>query len=94
MCPAGTQYALGTPLFKKAVVTRPDGTSFTIDAPNNSADAFYVRSLLLNGKDWTHNYVEHGDLVQGAELRFGMGAEPTMDRGTRAEDKPYSFSQE
>ena len=94
VCPASTQYALGTPLFKKAVVTRPDGKSFEINAPDNSAEAFYVQSMKLNGKNWTHNYVEYGDLVQGAKLQFGMGTEPAMDRGTKKEDKPYSFSQE
>ena len=94
VCPASTQYALGTPLFKKAVVTRPDGVQFTIDAPDNGADAFYVQSMKVNGKTWTHNYVEHGDLVRGAKLRFGMGTEPALDRGTKTEDKPYSFSKE
>ena len=94
VCPASTQYALGTPLFKKAVVTRPDGKRFEIDAPDNSAEAFYVQSLKLNGKDWTHNYVEYGDLVQGAKLQFGMGTKPATGRGTEQEDKPYSFSQE
>ena len=94
VCPASTQYALGTPLFKKAVVRRPDGVSFTVEAPDNSADAFYVQSLNVNGKAWNHNYLEHGDLIKGARLRFGMGTEPCLDRGTRTEDKPYSFSQE
>ena len=94
VCPASTQYALGTPLFKKAVVKRPDGVSFTVEAPDNSADAFYVQSLKVDGKAWDHNYLEHGNLIKGARLRFGMGAEPRLDRGTRTEDKPYSFSQE
>ena len=88
VCPASTQYALGTPLFKKAMVTRPDGKQFVIDAPDNGAEAFYVQSLRLNGKEWTRNYVEHGDLVKGARLRFGMGTEPNTDRGIRAEDRP------
>jgi len=94
VCPASTQYALGTPLFKKAVVTRPDGVKFTVDAPENSAEAFYVQSMKVNGKNWTHNYVEHGDLVRGAKISFGMGTEPALNRGTKAGDKPYSFSQE
>ena len=94
VCPASSQYALGTPLFKKAVVTRPDGTRFTIDAPNNSAEAFYVQTLQLDGKTWTHNYVEHGDLVNGARLQFGMGTVPALQRGNKDEDKPYSFSRE
>ena len=94
VCPAGTQYALGTPLFRKAVVTRPDGRKFTVDAPENAADAFYVRSLKLNGRTWTRNYVEHGDLVEGARLTFGMGTEPATERGTAPDDRPYSMSRE
>ena len=93
VCPASTQYALGTPLFKKAVVTRPDGVKFTVEAPDNGPDAFFVQKLTLNGRNWPHNYLEHGDLVHGARLKFGMGAEPGRDRGTKPEDKPYSFSQ-
>ena len=94
VCPAGTQYALGTPLFRKAVVTRPDGRKFTVDAPENAADAFYVRSLKLNGRTWTRNYVEHGDLVKGARLTFGMGTEPATERGAAPDDRPYSMSRE
>ena len=86
--------SLGTPLFQKAVVTRPDGKQFTIEAPENSAEAFYVQSMKLNGKNWTHNFVEYDDLVQGAKLQFGMGTKPATGRGTEQEDKPYSFSQE
>ena len=94
VCPAGTQYALGTPLFRQAVVTRPDGTKFTIEAPGNSAEAFYVQSLMVDGEFRTHNYVEHDDLIHGAGLRFSMGTEPALARGTEADDKPYSFSRE
>ena len=43
VCPASTQYALGTPLFQKAVVTRPDGKQFTIEAPEGR-QAVYHRS--------------------------------------------------
>ena len=75
-------------------MTRPDGVKFTIDAPENAPDSFYVRKLTLNGKNWPHNYVEFGDLAKGAKLRFSMGTEPALDRGTKAEDKPYSFSRE
>ena len=50
--------------------------------------------MKVDGKTWTHNYVEHGDLVRGAKLSFGMGTEPALTRGTKTEDKPYSFSQE
>jgi len=94
VCPASTQYALGTPLFRKAVITRPDGTGITLEAPDNTAEAFYVQSMTVNGKPWSRNYLEHNDLVAGASIRFDMGAEPALERGTREDDKPYSFSRE
>ena len=92
VCPASTQYALGTPLFRKAVVTRPDGKKIEIDAPANGADAFYVQDMTLDGKAWGHNYLEYGDLVKGARVHFDMGTAPATARGTKPEDKPYSFS--
>ena len=42
----------------------------------------------------TRFVLQIGDLVQGAKLQFGMGTKPATDRGTKKEDKPYSFSQE
>ena len=92
VCPASTQYALGTPLFRKAIVTRPDGKKVEIDAPANGADAFYVQDMTLDGKAWGHNYLEYGDLVKGARVHFDMGTAPATARGTKPEDKPYSFS--
>ena len=50
--------------------------------------------MKVNGKTWAHNYLEHGDLVKGATLQFGMGDKPNTGRGTHDDDKPYSFSQE
>ena len=94
VCPASTQYALGTPLFRKAVITRPDGTGITLEAPDNTAEAFYVQSMTVNGKSWSRNYLEHNDLVAGASIKFDMSAEPALERGTGEDDKPYSFSRE
>ena len=91
VCPGSGQYALGTPLFRKAVLHLPGG-DVLIDAPDNSDEAFYVQSLTLNGKAWNHNYLEHSDLVGGAKLRFGMSAQPSYTRGTDPADKPYSMA--
>ena len=93
VCPASGQYALGTPLFKKAVLHFPGG-DVTIDAPDNGADACYVSSLTLNGRKWDRNYLLQKDLQKGASLRFGMSAEPSYTRGTAAEARPYSLSNE
>ena len=93
VCPGSGQYAIGTPLFKKAVI-HLEGGDVTIDAPANSADNFYVKGLSLNGKAWNHNYINQADLRDGAKLRFVMDCKPNTKRGTAADDKPYSFSNE
>lgn len=94
VCPASDEYALGTPLFKKVTVTRPDGKSFVIEAPQNSKDNFYIQSMTVNGKEWTKDYVRHSDLVAGAKIKVRMASEPETSRGTSETDRPYSFSSE
>ena len=91
VCPGSGQYALGTPLFKKATLHLAGG-DVVIEAPANSAEACYVQSLLLNGKPWPHNYLLQSDLQGGARLRFDLSAEPNLARGTAPENKPYSLS--
>ena len=91
VCPGSGEYVLGTPLFKKATLHLPAG-DVVIEAPENSAENFYVKSLSLNGEDWPHNYIRRADLVKGATLQFKMSNEPAKRRGIAAEDKPYSMS--
>ena len=92
VCPGSNEYALGTPLFKKITVSRPERKSFVISAPKNSHENFYVNGLRINGKDWSKNFVRHEDLVNGAKLDFDLSAEPNKVRGTSSDDRPYSFS--
>ena len=91
VCPGSGQYALGTPLFRKAVMHLPGG-DVVIEAPGNSAEAFYIDRLTLDGKAWDKNYLEHKDLADGARLRFTMSARPNTARGVSASSKPYSMS--
>ena len=94
VCPASDQYVMGAPLFKKATLHLADGKSFTIEAPENSAENIYMDAVRLNGKEYTRNYITHGDLTAGGKLSVTMSAEPNTARGTDKEDRPYSFSQE
>jgi putative alpha-1,2-mannosidase len=71
-----------------------NGKSLTIDAPDNSPENMYIESLKVNGVDYSRNYLTHGDLLNGGTLRFDMGSQPNMKRGTQPEDYPYSFSNE
>ena len=94
VCPASDEYALGSPLFKKAVIHLENGNDVLIEAPDNSSENVYVDGLTLNGRNWGHNFIKYGDLLSGARLKYRMSAEPSKDRGTSEEDKPYSFSKE
>ena len=91
VCPGSGEYVLGSPLFKKATLHLPGG-DVVIEAPENSAENIYVKSLTLNGEDWPHNYIRRADLVKGATLQFKLSSQPATRRGTAPEDKPYSLS--
>jgi len=94
VCPGSGEYALGTPLFKKVNVKLENGNILEIDAPANSRDNRYIRTLKLNGKTYDLNYVTHEQLTGGATLSFEMSSEPDTTRATSPDSAPYSFSKE
>ena len=91
VCPGSDQYALGTPLFEKAVVHLENGKDVTISATGTESGP-YIQNMKINGKTWNHNYVNYYDLLDGADISVTLGAEPNFERGTAVEDKPYSYS--
>ena len=94
VCPASGEYVLGAPLFKRATVHLENGNTFTVEAPENSHDNIYIGRMLLNGKEYGHNYITHETLTKGARIEMQMTAQPNHSRGTADEDAPYSFSRE
>jgi putative alpha-1,2-mannosidase len=47
--------------------------------------------MTLDGAAYTKNYISHHDLTSGADIGFDMSDEPNKQRGTNADDAPYSF---
>jgi len=92
VCPGTDQYALGTPLFRKAVLHLENGKDFVISAPNNSLGNLYVQSALLNGQPYTRNFLLHSEMVKGGQFTLTMGGVPNKGKGVDAADAPYSFS--
>ena len=92
VCPATEEYVLGAPLFKKTTVNLENGKQLIIKAENNSPDNKYVHELKWNNSIYTKNYINHFDLLKGAELDFEMTAIPNKNRGTTIESYPYSYS--
>ena len=93
VCPGADQYALGTPLFDKAVIHLENGNDITITAENADSGP-YIQNMKMNGKTWSHNYIRFDDLMNGADIEITLGSEPDIKRGTAEEDKPYSYSTE
>ena len=94
VCPGSDQYVLGSPLFEKAVVHYEDGRRTVIAAAGNGPGRCYVKSLKINGRDSSKNYLTHETLSNGAKIDFRMSAEPNRKRGVGPQDRPYSFSAE
>ena len=94
VCPGTDEYVLGAPLFKKATLHLENGNNLIIDAPDNNNDNMYIESLLFNGTENTKNYLKHGDILKGGVIKYNMGSQPNLQRGTQPADFPYSFSKE
>jgi predicted alpha-1,2-mannosidase len=92
VCPASGEYVLGAPLFRKATILLENGKTVTIDAPDNSDNNIYINEMLLNGKEYGHNYITHETLTKGARIDVQMTPQPNLSRGTTDKDAPYSFT--
>ncbi|WP_222854026.1 GH92 family glycosyl hydrolase [Fodinicola acaciae] len=84
-------YAIGSPLYKRAVIHLQNGRQLVVDAPNNSARNVYVQGLRVNGKPWDRTYLPADLLSRGGTLDFVMG--PTPSRwGTSPSAAPPSIT--
>ncbi len=94
VCPGSNQYVLGVPYFDKLTLHLENGKSLTITAKGNSDDTRYVNAMTLNGETYNHNYLTHDAVMNGGNIVFDMSKTPNTQRGTLAEDVPYSLSNE
>ena len=94
VCPGSNQYVLGVPYFDKLTLHLENGKSLTVTAKGNSDDTRYVNAMTLNGATYNHNYLTHDAVMNGGNIVFDMSTTPNTQRGTLAEDVPYSLSNE
>ena len=92
VCPGSGQYAVGTPLFKNLEVDLSNGKKICIKAPKNSKEAYYVKSMKVDGKLNATNYLTLKQLQDGADVYFEMSETPDYSRGTSDAAKPYSLT--
>jgi predicted alpha-1,2-mannosidase len=80
LCPGKPEYTLGSPLFARSTLHLSGGVTFTVDAPGNSPEAVYVKSVALAGQVLTGNHIDHSDLMKGGALHFEMVPKATSGR--------------
>ena len=89
VCPGSNQYVIGSPYFDHVTLHLENGKQVTITREGKGC---YIQSMTINGKPYTHNYLDHNQLTQGCDIQFVMGNKPYTQRGISTADLPYSFS--
>ena len=72
VCPGSGEYAIGTPLFEKAIVHLENGEDLVINADGCGP---YIESIKLNGKAHNSWFLNHDDLKDGADITFVTSSE-------------------
>ncbi|MGH8114167.1 MAG: GH92 family glycosyl hydrolase [Rhodanobacteraceae bacterium] len=88
--PARAEHLLGSPLFPKAVIHRPDG-DIVIEAPGATSDTPFVQALTRDGKPWRKPWLPASFAQHGGTLHFVLGTKPDMKWGGDSADAPPSF---
>lgn len=92
--PASDEYVIGSPIFDKVTLHLSNGKKVNIQTKDNSDKNRYIQSMKWNGKKYTKNFLNHSELVKGANLVFDMGSEPNKNRGVNKADLPFSLSKD
>jgi len=90
VCPGSNQYAMGSPIFKKATIHLENGKDFTIEASNNESKNVYINSAKLNGVNYTKSYLLYDDIMNGGTLQLQMSNEPNKNWGSSDNDVPVT----
>ena len=72
IAPGNTNYQIGRPIFKKAEIKLPNRKKLSIEAPNNSVSAKYVKEVLFNTVKVNNTEIDHNQIKKGGTLLFKM----------------------
>jgi predicted alpha-1,2-mannosidase len=89
--PANGMYVFGSPVINEATIRLSKGKKFHILIKNNSAAHKYIGRMVLNGKNYTRNFLRHHDLMAGGVLEIIMTGAPG-EFGTAGVDRPHSVN--
>lgn len=76
VAPGSDEYALGSPLIKKAIFNLENGKNFEVETVNQSDKNVFVTKVLLNGKEISRPFLKHSDVINGGKITFYMSNKP------------------
>ena len=76
IAPGNTNYQIGRPLFKKVEVKLPNKKKLSIEVPNNSVSAKYVKEVSFNTSRVNDTEIDHNQIKKGGLLLFEMSDKP------------------
>ncbi|AXB57085.1 GH92 family glycosyl hydrolase [Flavobacterium fluviale] len=80
VAPGSEEYALGSPLVKKAVFNLENGKNFEVETVNQSDKNVFVSKVLLNGKQLDKPFLKHDDVLAGGKITFYMSSKPNKKK--------------
>lgn len=89
--PSRAELVLGSPVFPRAHISRPNGNDIDIKAAGAAADSPYVQSLKVNGRTSDRAWLPASFVRDGGTLDYTLAGTPNRAWGSGAEDAPPSF---
>ena len=87
MIPGIAGFSISTPQFEKVTINLPKGV-LTING--GSSEAFYIKNLKLNAKNYNSTWIDWGTIKNGGELDFKTSKKPNKNWGKN--ETPPSFN--
>jgi predicted alpha-1,2-mannosidase len=78
--PGSAEYALGSPLVKRATLHLENGKDLKIRVSNQSPENVYVQRVEVNGNTLDRLHLTHDELVGGGVIEFEMGPQAPTNR--------------
>lgn len=83
--PGSGNYVFSAPMFPKAVITQPDGTRLTLNAPGAKASTIqYIDTLSVAGEKTGRSWISHHDLLSAGTVNFRLTTDGRAARGAVA----------
>lgn len=83
VCVGEPVYSLTAPIFPSVTIMLPGNRSFRIVANNLSEDNFYIRRVVLNGKELNRSWITHQEITGGGTLEITLGNTPSETWGAK-----------